>query len=55
VKVEKHVKPISEEHRSVLIRILPIIVTSNIFHLYGTIPKEMIVEGNYLFDVGGYF
>ena len=47
--------PISEEQRSVLIRILKIMVTSHIFHSYGVIPKEMLVEGDYLFDVGVYF
>jgi hypothetical protein len=47
------VTPKSKEHRSILIRILPIMVTSHIFHSYGIIPKEMFVEGDYLFDVAG--
>jgi hypothetical protein len=42
VKGEIYVTPISEEHRSVIIRILPIdMVTSHIFHLYGLRHKEM--------------
>jgi hypothetical protein len=45
------VTPIRKEHSSVLIRILPIMVTSHLFHLYGIIPKEMLIEGDYLFDV----
>jgi hypothetical protein len=55
VKGERYVTPISEEHRSVLIRILPIMVPTHLFHLYGISPKERLVEGDYLFDVGGYF
>jgi hypothetical protein len=46
---------VRKEHRNMLIRILPIMVTSHIFHLYGLVLKEMLVEGDYLFDVGGYF
>jgi hypothetical protein len=49
------VTPIREEQISLIIRILPIMATSHIFHLYGVIPKEMLVEGDYLCDVGGYF
>jgi len=55
VKGESYVTPISKEHRSLLIRILPIMVMSHLSHLYGIIPKEILVNGNYLFDVGGYF
>jgi hypothetical protein len=38
--------PLKEEHRSVLIRILPIMVMSHVFHLYGIITKYMLVEGH---------
>jgi hypothetical protein len=55
VKGEIYVTPIREEHIRMLIKILPIMVTSHLFHLYGLIPKEMDVEGDYLFDFGGYF
>jgi hypothetical protein len=41
VKGEIYVTPIREEHRSVLIRILPIMVMSHVFHFYGLRHKEM--------------
>jgi len=55
VKGERYVTPVSEEHGSVIIRILLIMVTSHIFHLYGLDPQDMLVEGDYFFDVGEYF
>jgi hypothetical protein len=30
-------------------------ITSHIFHLYGLGPQDMLVEGDYFFDVGEYF
>lgn len=30
-------------------------VKSHLCHLYGLTPKELLVEGDCLFDVGGYF
>lgn len=55
VKGGRHVTPISEEQKSVLIGRLPIMVKSHFCHLYGLTTKELLAEGDCLFDVGGYF
>lgn len=55
VKGGRHVTPISEEQKSVLVGRLPIMVKSHLCHLYGLTPKELLAEGDCFFDVGGYF
>nr|AJA90758.1 DNA-directed RNA polymerase IV second largest subunit [Cycas revoluta] len=55
VKGGENVMVLHEENNNVLIGRIPVMVKSELCHMHGLAPKDLLKKGDCYFDVGGYF